>query len=120
MMDVIVRPDFATHWSRAAKRGAVDWDEIFADYRSAVDWPVCDYYRELADWYPDAKVILTVRNAELWFASTQNTIFSSINNFFEQQSPIGEIVRELQIVTLAERSTTASCWLRAMSGIMPR
>ena len=93
MMDVILRPDFATHWSRAAKRGAVDWDEIFADYRSAVDWPVCDYYRELADWYPDAKVILTVRNAELWFSSTQNTIFSSINNFFEQQSPIGEIVR---------------------------
>ena len=93
LMDVILQPDFAAHWARAAKRGTVDWDKIFAGYQSAVDWPVCDYYQELAEWYPDAKVILTVRDADVWFASTQNTIFSSINNLFEQQSPIGEIVR---------------------------
>jgi hypothetical protein len=48
MMDVIQRPDFAAHWARAAKRGLVDWDKIFAGYQSVVDWPVCDYYRELA------------------------------------------------------------------------
>jgi hypothetical protein len=95
MMDVILRPDFAAHWARAAKRGTVDWDKIFAGYQSAVDWPVCDYYQELAEWYPAAKVILTVRDADVWFASTQNTIFGSINNLFEQQSPIGEIVREI-------------------------
>jgi hypothetical protein len=92
MMDMILRPDVMAHWA-AAKRGTVDWDKIFAGYQSAVDWPVCDHYRELAEWYSEAKVILTIRDADLWFASTQNTIFSSFNNLFEQQSPIGEIVR---------------------------
>src|SRR5205085_10767393 len=55
---------------------------------------VCDYYRELADWYPDAKVILTVRDTEVWFTSTQNTIFSS-HELLDDPSPMGEIVRRI-------------------------
>ena len=54
IMDVILQPDFAAHWARAAKRGTVDLDKIFAGYQSAVDW--------------------TVRDADVWFASTQNNI----------------------------------------------
>ena len=87
MMDAILRPDFAAHWSRAAKRGTVDWDEIFADYQSAVDWPICDYYRELADWYPDAKVILTVRNAELWFCEYAERHFQQYQQFLRTAEP---------------------------------
>ena len=40
----------------------VDWDDVFAGYRSQVDWPGARYWRELAAHYPDAKVILTVRD----------------------------------------------------------
>jgi Sulfotransferase domain len=41
-----------------------------------VDYPACDYYKELAAYYPDAKVLLSVRDPEQWFESTQATIFS--------------------------------------------
>jgi hypothetical protein len=41
-----------------------------------VDFPASTSYEALADYYPDAKVILTVRDPEKWFQSTQNTIFS--------------------------------------------
>ncbi len=63
-------------WAQAVcGAGAPDWDDLFDGYRATVDWPSTAYWRELADHFPDAKVILTVRDAERWYASTQETIF---------------------------------------------
>jgi Sulfotransferase domain len=63
-------------WGRVALAAAPpDWDDIFAGYRAAVDFPSCAFWRELAAYYPEAKVILSVRDAERWYASTQETIF---------------------------------------------
>jgi hypothetical protein len=41
-----------------------------------VDYPGCAFWKQLADFQPDAKVLLTVRDPEEWFESTQATIFS--------------------------------------------
>src|SRR5512147_1979393 len=62
-------------WLRAAD-GAPDWEAVFAWFAATVDYPGCTYWRELAAFYPDAKVLLTVRDADDWFDSTQATIFS--------------------------------------------
>ncbi|MEE3922636.1 sulfotransferase [Micromonospora sp. BRA006-A] len=35
----------------------VDWDQVFAGYRSTVDWPGAAFWRELVERYPEAKVI---------------------------------------------------------------
>lgn len=51
-----------------------DWDAIFRGYRSQVDWPGARYWRELAAYYPDARVVLTVRDADAWFDSLEATI----------------------------------------------
>ncbi len=40
-----------------------------------VDWPGSYYYRELIDVYPDAKVLLSVRDGEAWARSMQQTIW---------------------------------------------
>ena len=61
-------------WDRAAEGGLVDWDVLFEGYRAAVDHPAAGFYRELAAHYPEAKVILTVRDPERWFQSFTNTI----------------------------------------------
>ena len=61
-------------WVRAAGGEAVDWDEVFAGWGSTTDAPGCQVYKQLADYYPDAKVVLSVRDPEKWFASTQNTV----------------------------------------------
>jgi Sulfotransferase domain len=64
-------------WVRVAYGpGEPDWDAVFDGYRSTLDWPSAAYWRELADYYPDAKVILTVRDAERWYDSCEATIFS--------------------------------------------
>lgn len=69
------------HWEQhtplwnAAGRGNPDWDTLFKGYKATVDFPGCTFYRELADYYPEAKVVLSVRDADKWYASTQETIF---------------------------------------------
>ena len=55
-----------------------DWDEVFAGYRSTVDWPGAYFWRALARHYPDAKILLTVRSAESWYASMENTILATL------------------------------------------
>ena len=56
--------------------GKPDWEAIFAGFAATTDYPACTYWRELTDFYPDAKVILTVRDANAWFDSVSETIFS--------------------------------------------
>ena len=75
MVEVFAHPESAGLWIEAAK-GRPDWDAIFADYRSVVDYPGAQFWRELVAYYPDAKVLHTVRDPDEWFDSTQATIFS--------------------------------------------
>lgn len=56
--------------------GKPDWDAIFDGYHSTTDFPASSYWRELADHYPDAKVLLTVRDPDSWFDSVSETIMS--------------------------------------------
>jgi hypothetical protein len=74
MREVIEHPEFAAHWERAADGAHVDWDEVFQGYHATTDAPACHFYKSLAEHYPDAKVLLSMRDPEAWFASTQNTI----------------------------------------------
>ena len=76
MVEVFKNPKASGYWEAAADGRTVDWEEVFAGYGSTVDWPSATFYKQLANAYPEAKVILTVRDPEAWFASTQATIFS--------------------------------------------
>ena len=74
MVEVFKNPQAAGWWADAAD-GQPDWAKIFAGYNSTVDWPNATFYAELAQAYPDAKVVHTERDPEAWFRSTQATIF---------------------------------------------
>ena len=75
MAEMIAHPEMASLWIAAAE-GRPDWDAIFANYKACADAPSCMYWREIAAKYPQAKVILTERDPEEWFESTQATVFS--------------------------------------------
>ena len=79
----------------AAGRTPPDWHRLLGGFRAAVDWPSAFYWRELAEAYPDAKVILTVRDAQDWLASMKKTIFPVIERTTDPDSlgkRIGELV----------------------------
>jgi hypothetical protein len=76
MSEALQRPEHYPLWEAAAAGGAVDWYALFEDWGSTTDAPACHHYQALANLYPDAKLILSVRDPDKWFASTQNTILS--------------------------------------------
>jgi len=74
MVEVLKNPDHVALWQAIADGLEPDWDSIFANYASAVDWPTSAFYGPLLRAYPEAKVILTVRNTDAWHRSVVNTI----------------------------------------------
>jgi hypothetical protein len=76
MMEVFQTPAAPQQWLDAAEGRPVDWDGVFKGYGATVDWPSTTFYRQLADYYPDAKIILSLRDPDAWFESTQATIFA--------------------------------------------
>jgi len=75
MVEVFAHPESMALWIEAGKVRP-DWDAIFDGYYSMVDYPGAHHWRELAAYYPDAKVLHTVRDPDQWFESTQATIFA--------------------------------------------
>ncbi len=74
MVNVLGDLDLAPMW-RQALDGDPDWDKIFDGFESTVDWPGSFFYRELVDAYPDAKVLLSVRDGAAWAKSMRETIW---------------------------------------------
>jgi hypothetical protein len=73
-VDVLADLRRVEQWQRALD-GEGPWDEIFAGFHSSVDWPGGYFYRELMERYPEAKVLLSVRDAAKWERSFRETIW---------------------------------------------
>jgi hypothetical protein len=76
MRSVIEKPYRVRQWLLIGEGGEPDWDEVFAGHEAAVDWPAASYWRELAAHYPDARVVLSVRDPLRWYDSVSDTIFA--------------------------------------------
>jgi len=89
MMEVFPRHDHIARWHELTFNDdrAADWDALFADFQSAVDWPAARWWRELAAHYADAKVVLSVRDPEAWYASMRRTIYPEIMRPLEAEAP---------------------------------
>jgi len=74
-VNVIADLDQVDVWNRALD-GEGPWAEVFDGFHSTVDWPGGYFYRELIDAYPDAKVLLSVRDGEAWERSFRETIWT--------------------------------------------
>jgi hypothetical protein len=75
MIEVFEHPEHAGFWQAAWRGEPVDWDGLLGGYEAAVDWPACTFYEELLQRYPDARVLLSVRDPERWYESTRDTIY---------------------------------------------
>lgn len=75
-MKEVASPAQTDYWLAAAAGQQMAWEQVFEDYGCCVDWPAAFFWRELSAYYPDAKILLTVRDSESWYKSMQNTIFN--------------------------------------------
>jgi len=86
MTELLKRPTHAKLWNQTWDNVTAgkepEWSKIFADYQATVDWPACAYYQELMEAYPDAKVLLSVRDPERWYESVRDTIYPLSSSWF--------------------------------------
>ena len=75
MREVISHPSHIKIWYDISRGEHPNWDRLFSGFNSAVDFPVCLFYEELVNKFPDAKFILTLRDFDTWYKSTANTIY---------------------------------------------
>jgi Sulfotransferase domain len=74
-VDVLADLDSIAGWERAMD-GEPDWPALFGDAQASADWPGGFFWRELMEAYPDAKVLLSVREPESWERSFRETIWN--------------------------------------------
>jgi hypothetical protein len=111
MREVFKDPTGVQKWDQVGLNNDknVDWDTIFHGYQSTVDFPAASYYKELHETYPDAKVILNVRDPEKWWDSYKETICP--------RTPLWNLI----LAVTAQRNFTAdrmvaNCVYKAIAG----
>lgn len=77
MSEVIGDSEQVRLWT-AVTEGRPDYASIFTGFRSAVDFPVAAYWRDVLAATPGAKVILSDRDPEDWYGSFSQTILPLI------------------------------------------
>jgi hypothetical protein len=79
MTEVFEHPEHLPLWEAAIGEEPLVWEKIFGSYQAAVDWPTAAFYKELMEVYPEAKVLLTIRDPEKWYESTKHTIYTMLD-----------------------------------------
>jgi hypothetical protein len=75
MSELIDKPDQSVQFLRAYDGHKVDFHTLMKGYGSAVGSPVADFYKEIRQAYPQAKLVLTVRDSsEKWLESFDTTL----------------------------------------------
>jgi hypothetical protein len=65
-------------WTGVINGGPPDWPALFAGYGSVVDWPSCNYWKQIWAQYPSARIVLARRDADAWYSSMEQTIFPAL------------------------------------------
>src|SRR3712207_7389050 len=74
---LLEHPEHVDQWAAAVRGEPIDWHGLLDGYGAAVDWPTCSFYADLMRAYPDAKIVLSVRDPEKWYDSVLPTIFTN-------------------------------------------
>ncbi len=103
MIEILGDPDQIPAWIDAVNGREVDWSRMLARYGAIVDWPGASFWRELSRAYPDALVLLSVRDPEEWYRSASNTIFLTFDNMPPEVAPWMDAVRQLMRERFCDR-----------------
>jgi hypothetical protein len=81
MMETRAHPEHDAMWLALARGETTDWRTVLNGYASTVDWPSTYFWKSLAAANPEARIILTIRDAEDWYRSAAATIFARMLEF---------------------------------------
>lgn len=99
MLHMLEDPDSIPHWEKVAGGETVDWHEVYAGFRSSVDWPGARYWRQISAAFPEAKLVLTVRDPESWYESASSSIYKAATAPTPPEAP--EVFKKVKQVGLS-------------------
>lgn len=107
ILDPTQKPEVFTEAYKTGK--SPNWDEVFEGYDAAVDWPSSIFWEDLMNYYPNAKIILTTRDAAKWYDSVKSTVYQMSDELVvpprvhEIRSMILAIVKDGELKDFAEK-----------------
>lgn len=115
MSQVMARPDHIAQWRRLADDGvAPDWHRLFDGFAATLDWPAAAYWESIADAFPDALVLLSVRDdAEAWYDSFSRTIVPLLTDTATYVHPGLDMARRVTFSTFTDRVDDPEIAMRA-------
>ena len=104
MLEMFGNDELIAGWTAAIEGRPVGWDALMADFVAQVDWPGASFWPELSEANPDALVILSVReDADAWYTSATNTIFTPMRRPDEEIGPWLAAVRRMMGERFSDR-----------------
>lgn len=79
MREVFQHPEHMALWHQAALGDIPGWAGTFDGYCAVLDWPAASFWREISNTFPDAPIVLSLRDPESWWRSASTTIFQAIH-----------------------------------------
>ena len=128
MRDVFERPHDVEIWHNAMTGSPPNWSDFLSDFGEAVDEPPSYFWRELAEWFPDALILLSTRESQGWYDSMDRTVldvirrgpppgreawYAMVKDMFDLQFPLGWNNPELTIAAYEERNAAVRAEIAA-------
>ena len=104
MKELLVNPTRLRYWKELSETSTTNWDALYNGYDGTVDFPGYPWYKEHMKQYPDAKVILTVRDFDAWYKSVDSTVYRA-----GPQTPGEKIKMMAKLITNARARNVVSC-----------
>jgi hypothetical protein len=79
MANVLTDSSLIPVWADALA-GHADWNKVFGEFTATVDYPGAFFHEELLATFPDAKVLLSVRDGHAWARSMRNTVWGVLHD----------------------------------------
>ena len=87
MLEVRERTGDPDAWGDAYEGRLPEWRDFFDGYVATVDWPAAPFWSEISTVFPEALILLSVREADDWWKSASNTIFVALATYFAPDAP---------------------------------
>jgi len=86
-------------------QSAMNWSALFEDFRASVDTPCCLYYREMMAAFPNAKVLLNLRDPEKWYESLVS-LAAALDEFRPQSALHPQLAEFLKVTDIVGMKLT--------------
>ncbi|HJO93729.1 MAG TPA: sulfotransferase [Victivallales bacterium] len=94
MEELFQKPKDLPYWLSVFEGNDIPFSQLLNNYDAILDLPGCLVIDKLINYYPNAKVILTIRNPEEWYNSIINTIYPTVYMPVHNNIPIFEFIRK--------------------------